>query len=162
MGRYNGILRAAIHRCKFRDRPQLAEPLGCALADYAQTQASSLNGLKFDAVVPVPMNAARRRVRGYNQAERIATALARELELPLETQLLRRARRNRAQVGLSADERRENLRGSFSVTRPDLVQDRIFLVVDDVTTTGSTLHECAKALREAGAKAVYCLTLAAG
>ncbi len=162
LGTYDGILRAAVHQFKYRDRPQMAEPLGALLADHARAMAPVLNGLRFDAMLPVPMHPVRRRLRGYNQSERLARVVARELGVPLDTAALTRPRRTRAQVGLSGDARHRNLRGAFHVPHPANVAGKTLLLVDDVSTTGSTLHECAQALKAAGVQAVYCLTLAAG
>jgi predicted amidophosphoribosyltransferase len=73
-----------------------------------------------------------------------------------------RVRPTRPQVGLDADARRRNLQGAFAVRPPDAVAGKTLLLVDDVATTGSSLHECALVLRAHGARAVYALTLAAG
>ena len=162
LGTYEGVLRAAIHQFKYRDRPQLAEPLGLLLTDYARAHAADLHGLAFDALLPVPMHPARRRLRGYNQSERLARVLSRELALPLDSRSLVRARRTRPQVGLSEDARRHNLHGAFAVPHPTAITGKCLLLVDDVETTGSSLHGCAVVLKAAGAKAVYALTLAAG
>ena len=162
LGIYDGVLRSAIHQFKYRDRPQLAGPLGHLLAEYARAQASDLNGLRFDALLPVPMHSVRHRIRGYNQSERLARVLGDAIGLLLLTQVLVRVRPTRPQVGLTADARRTNLRGAFVVKQPDLVYGKTLLLIDDVVTTGSSLHECAAMLNAAGAKAVYALTLAAG
>ncbi len=162
LGAYDGVLRHAVHQFKYRDRPQLAVPLGRLLAEYARAHASDLNSLRFDALVPVPMHAVRQRVRGYNQSERLARVLGEELGLPLLPSVLVRVRPTRPQVGLLGEARRTNLRGAFMVTRPDLVADKTLLLIDDVATTGSSLHECAAALSAAGASTVYALILAAG
>ncbi len=162
LGAYEGVLRDAVHQFKYRDRPQLALPLGRLLAESARAQSPALNGLRFDALLPVPMHQARQRVRGYNQAERLARVVGAELGLPLPEGVLTRARAARAQVGMAAGERRTNLVGAFAVCRPEWVQGKTLLLIDDVMTTGSSLHECAVVLKVAGAEAVYALTLAAG
>ncbi len=162
LGAYQGVLREAVHGFKYRNCPALAEPLGGLLAAQARTQSAALHGLKFDGVLPMPMHAARRRTRGYNQSERLARVVARELGLPLETSLLLRARATRPQVGLSAAHRRSNLQGAFRVSRPQDAAGKTFLLVDDVMTTGTSLSECAAMLKLAGARGVYALALAAG
>lgn len=162
LGGYEGILRDAIHRFKFHDRPALAEPLGIRLAAFARAESSFLHSLQFDALVPVPMHPTRKRLRGYNQSERLARVVARELSLPLETRCLVRARPTRPQVGLSGKSRQTNLHGAFAVPHPAGVTGKTLLLIDDVTTTGATLNECAATLTSAGAQAVYALTLAAG
>jgi ComF family protein len=162
LGAYDGVLRAAIHQFKYRDRPQLAAPLGLSLAAFARESAPDLNDLRFDALLPVPMHPVRRRLRGYNQSERLACVVGGELGLPLLTNALVRTRAARPQVGLDRDARLTNLRGAFAVPRPEAVQGQTLLLIDDVATTGSSLHECALALKANGAQAVYALTLAAG
>lgn len=158
-GAYEGVLRDAIHRLKYRDRPGLAEPLGIRLAAYARTESAALHSLKFDAVIPVPMHPIRQRQRGYNQAERLAWVVASELGLTVQTRCLFRTRSTRPQVGLAADIRATNLKDAFRAS--EAVADKTLLLIDDVTTTGSTLNACATTLTRAGAAAVYALVLAA-
>lgn len=162
LGGFGGVLRDAIHRFKYQDRPGLAEPLGQKLGVFARAEAASLHDLQFDALLPVPMHPIRKRLRGYNQSERLAQVVAREIGLPLQVTLLLRSRPTRPQVGLSGKSRQTNLHGAFAAPRPAEVADKTLLLIDDVTTTGATLNECAAALKAAGAKAVYALTLAAG
>lgn len=162
LGAYDGVLRHAIHQFKYRDRPQLAVPLGLLLAAYAREQAPALSGLRFDALLPVPMHPVRQRGRGYNQSARLAQVTCRELGLPLSTDALVRIRPTRPQVGLSAEARRTNLRGAFAVRQTELVAGKTLLLIDDVVTSGSSLYECGVTLKAAGAAAVYALTLAAG
>lgn len=162
MGAYDGALRHAIHQFKYRERPQLAVPLGMLLAAYAREQAPALNSLKFDALLAVPMHPARQRRRGYNQSARLAQVVGVELGLPLSLNALVRIRPTRPQVGLSAEARRTNLRGAFAVRQPEAVVGKTLLLIDDVVTSGSSLYECSVTLKAAGAAAVYALTLAAG
>ena len=162
MGAYEGVLRSAVHQFKYRDHPQMALPLGLLLAEYAEVQKADLNSLLFDAVLPVPMHRTRQRVRGYNQSERLARVFAAHLGFPLWLDALTRPRPSRPQVGLSAGERRANLQGAFAVPFPAEVAGKTLLLIDDVMTTGSSLHEGALALKAVGANSVYALTLAAG
>ncbi len=159
-GAYSGALREAIHRLKYRDSPYLAEPLGAIMAECARANAPMLGNLSFDAVVPVPLHPARRRVRGYNQAERLARVIARELEVPLDCHALRKVKNTKSQVGQTAGKRQANIDSAFRgvAARAD---GKTLLLVDDVTTTGTTLKRCAQELKQAGARAVYALTLAA-
>jgi competence protein ComFC len=160
-GEYSGVLQECIHWLKYRDRPMLAAPLGQILAAHARRNRAALAGLAFDAIVPAPLHAARLRVRGYNHAERLARVLGRELEIPVRTDLVRRVRATRPQVGLDGDARRNNLAGAFRANSA-AVDGLALLVIDDVSTTGATFRECAKTLKKAGAQAVYCLSLGAG
>ena len=159
-GAYKGGLQDAIHWLKYRDKPQLAEPLGRMLAEFAQRERALLGGLAFDAIIPVPLHPARLRVRGYNHAERLARVVGREVGLPVRADLLRRVRKTHPQVGLDGDARRKNLAGAFRAS--DDAAGLALLLLDDVSTTGATQREAAKTLKESGAEAVYCLTLAAG
>ena len=162
MGAYDGVLRSAIHQFKYRERPQMAVPLGRLLIVFAREQAPALNGLRFDGVLAVPMHPTRQRQRGYNQSERLARVVGAELGLPLSLNALARVRPTRPQVGLSAEARRTNLRGAFSVRDTDAVTGKTLLLLDDVVTSGSSLYECCVTLKASGAAAVYALTLAAG
>lgn len=157
LGAYDGVLRDAIHHFKYHDRPGLAEPLGILLAQQARQE---FGGITFDAVLPVPMHAARQRLRGYNQAERLARVVARVLCLPLNASVLVRTAATRPQVGLNAQARQSNLSRAFAARHP--MHGQTVLIVDDVSTTTTTLHECAAVLNAAGARTVYALSLAAG
>jgi ComF family protein len=159
-GEYSGNLMEAIHWLKYRDRPMLAEPLGRILSVHALKSAAKLNKLDFDCIVPIPMHTTRQRVRGYNHAERLADVVGKHLNLPVRSDILKRIRRTKAQVGLAGDARRANLRGAFRVLGN--INDQTILLIDDVSTTSSTMRECAKVLKDAGAKVIYGLTLAAG
>ena len=109
--------------------------------------------------MPVPLGKQRLRQRGYNQAALLAQPLAFELQLPYSTRILRRVRETKSQTELSFAERFENVRGAFMATSNDILGKQI-LVIEDVTTSGSTINACADALMNAGTKAVFGLTLA--
>ncbi len=106
-----------------------------------------------DALLPVPLHGARLRRRGYDQALELARPLARALEVPLLAGMLRRTRATGAQSRLDAEARQRNLRGAFRVDAGDGLPGHVALV-DDVMTTGATLHAAARALRDAGVRRV--------
>ncbi len=108
---------------------------------------------EFDVVTWVPAVPRRERQRGYNQAKIIAKAVAKQLDLP-DRQLLLRMRGN-SQVGQSRRTRLEQVKGQFLPARPKPIRDSRVLLVDDVLTTGATMSECSKALKQAGAKSVW-------
>jgi len=110
----------------------------------------------FDVVSYVPMNRVDRRARGFNQAQLLATGLAKRLGLPLMA-LMVKEHKTLPQAGLSARERRENLRGAFHLIRSGKGN---VLLIDDIFTTGSTVEACAHTLKSGGYKEVFALTVA--
>jgi ComF family protein len=152
---YEGVLRDLVHKFKYMDRDYLDRLFGALLADTL-TITPELG--EVDAVVAVPAHWTRKLVRGYNQAELLAARVARSLEKPLAKGYLRRKKMTKAQYRLSRQERKDNLQGCFICDRE--LKGRTLLVVDDICTTGATIDACAAALRHAGAKKVYGLTLA--
>jgi ComF family protein len=145
---FNDEMRGIIHHLKYADRVSLVKPLGPALRDCIAAE-----GFVAEVVLPVPLHRARARERGFNQAE----LLARQLGLNVNTRLLRRRKNTPSQTGLSRSQRTLNLSAAFEVRgRPP----ESVLVVDDVYTTGSTLHEVAKTLKRAGVQRVEVLTVA--
>lgn len=137
------------------------EPLGAWLAARLAEVAGEEPALaEVDFIVPVPLDKARLRQRGYNQAELIARPLAERLGLPLRPHVLRRLRPRPNKLKLSRRERWETVRGAFE-TQPGIRVDRArILLVDDVLTSGATLDACARALRGAGAAAIQAITVA--
>lgn len=154
---YEDPVKAALHRLKFEDQAWLARPLGGVLA--RRFAESGLAG-RYDAVVPVPVSAKTRRERGYNQSTLMARVVARAGGLPLLEGALHKTRETRRQMDLRREERIENVKGAYTVPEAGAVRGQRLLLVDDVLTTGSTLNECARALRAAGAAecGALCLT----
>ena len=113
----------------------------------------------FDLVVPVPLHPARLRERGFNQAELLAKILAQKTNVPLH-RALERVRYTTTQTAFDRAERMENLRDAFRLRKKIAVRGLRVLLVDDILTTGSTLSECARVLRDAGAQSVYAVTAA--
>ncbi|HUI73951.1 MAG TPA: ComF family protein [Candidatus Acidoferrum sp.] len=137
------------------------EPLGWWFARrLAQIVAEQGESFAADVVVPVPLHRDRERERGYNQAEMLSKPLAKILGLPHRGVLLMRTKPRPNKHILTLEERWEAVRGAFATRPGSQVDNQRVLLVDDVMTTGATLDACAKALREAGAKAVLGLTVA--
>ncbi len=158
-GPYEGLRRELILRMKQPTGECLAEWVGEA---WARSADEKLRALGADFVVPVPLHWRRRWLRGYNQSEVLARALAGRLGLACRPRWLRRIRHTPLQTEQSATARRANVRGVFHApSRPEL-RNRTILLVDDVLTTGSTASEAARALRDAGAAAVVVAVLAHG
>jgi ComF family protein len=148
---FNDPLREIIHHLKYSDRVSLAKPLGSLLCECLEQES-----FQGHVIFPVPLHRRRERRRGYNQAILIAEALQ-KLNRTVDTSTLIRRKNTPSQTGLSRSQRTLNLAGAFEVRGcvPDCV-----IVVDDVFTTGSTLHEIAKTLKRHGAKRVEVLTVA--
>ena len=161
-GSYEGGLRELIHMLKYEHVRPAASVLGRMLAEAISGLEGSFEGEPV-VVVPVPLHARKMRQRGFNQAEMIGRAAlktANSAELVLDDELLERHRETQSQLGLSRHQRRENIRGAFVVTKPEKIARRSCLLVDDVFTTGTTVSECARMLRRAGASNVWVATVA--
>ncbi len=153
--RYEGAVREALLRFKFHGARSAAEGLGLLLGRCA---AEELGGA-FDVVTWAPVSEKRRRRRGYDQSELLAREAARLWDTAPEP-MLRKTRDNPPQSGLDAAARRGNVRGVYEAARPERIEGRRVLLVDDIVTTGSTLTECVRVLTAAGAKSVVCACVA--
>jgi len=162
-GSYDGGLRELIHLLKYQQVRPAARVLGKMLAE-ALANLDSTWTRRPVAVVPVPLHSRKLRQRGFNHSELIAREAlkmaAANGRLVLNPRVLERCRETQSQTGLTRHQRRENIRGAFAVTRPELVAGGEVLLVDDVFTTGTTVSECARVLRRAGASKIYVATVA--
>ena len=147
-------IQSAIHQLKYRQDRGLGEVLARPLVEILQTYHWPI-----DLILPVPLDSARRRERGYNQAALLARPVSWRMGIPYSDKSIKRIKQTRQQVGLSLPERQTNLAGAFKADRKRVAGGNI-LIVDDVITTGSTMDACAQALIDAGANKVYGITLA--
>ncbi len=154
LGAFDGVIQAAVHALKYDRITALADLLGALLATFLREAAWPPGTL-----VPVPLHPRRLQQRGFNQAALLSRAIACELGWPCHEGLLQRVRETASQVGLDHQERQANVRAAFAVTQPAAIQGGSFLLVDDVYTTGATLHECAACLAEQGASAVRAIVV---
>ena len=155
--RFEGPVQELIHRFKYRNKVHLARPLGLLTA---QALAGFPPAGGADLIVPVPLHRKRLRERGFNQAQLLGRVLAKQWRINLSVHNLRRVRWTEPQIGLCAAEREQNVRGAFRVAEPARYEGRRLLLVDDVYTTGSTVGECARTLKRAGAEEVLVITVA--
>ena len=151
---YEGVMRKAIHLLKYQGKVSLVPHL-TTLMNAAWQPIPNL-----DLVLPVPLHPARLKDREFNQALLLADQLAKEFHIPVSFRNLRRGRVTPAQTNISRKARRKNLRRTFFLKAPQDIKGQRVLLVDDVLTTGTTVNECAKALRKAGSSDVYVVTLA--
>ena len=153
-GHYRGSLERVIHAFKFERHDFLGEPLGALLLENLNDRGD----LDFDAIVAVPMHAARERERGYNQAELLARVVSAETRIPLRRDLLVKAKTSERQSQLARSERAANVRGKFTASGE--AKGLRLLLVDDICTTGETLNACAKELLRNRASKVCAIVVA--
>ncbi len=162
-GAYTGVLRQLVHLLKYERVRPAAQVLGRLTAEACLQLEGDIDVPEL-LMIPVPAHKLRMRSRGFNQAELIARAAQRGIEesigrrLTLDVTALLRLRFVESQVALTAEERRQQIRGAFKVTVRERVKGREILLVDDVLTTGATASECARELRLAGAARVWVAT----
>lgn len=154
---YKEPVRSSILRMKFENGRNLAVPVGEKLAERFDSCGLAE---KVDCIVPVPVSAGTQRQRGYNQSALLAWELSRHCSLPCLPNALRKTRETVAQSELGRAERLTNVNNAY-IAEPGDVKGKRVLLVDDIFTTGSTLNECAKTLRAAGATGVVGLCVAA-
>lgn len=147
-------LRPALHKLKYRQEIGLGEALAWNVAQYLDVL-----GWRADCILPIPLSQQRMSERGYNQVGLVAQPLARLMSWEYDPNALKRSRHTRSQVGLSAQQRHENVSGAFWADER-FVKGKTILIVDDVATTGATLNSASQALATAGAEKVLALTIA--
>lgn len=156
---YQGMLRRSFQRYKFKGQWHYSRIYSRWMIESLATWQPQWN---LDLVTWVPLHPMRLRKRGYDQTKLLAQPVARYLGLPL-IRTLRKQKNITAQSHLTTvSQRWENVKGSFQLLPGVEVEGRRILLIDDLITTGATLEQAASVLMEAGAEAVYCLTLACG
>jgi len=147
--KYDGVGKQVVHALKYRGYKRVVGRLAAPLMLQVVGEGH------FDAVVPVPLHSSRLRKRGFNQAELLARGVAEKLKATV-SDTLEVVRGTRDQVELSAAQRRANVAGAYTATKP--LRGKI-LLIDDVFTTGATMSACAGTMVRAGAKEVHALSL---
>jgi competence protein ComFC len=147
--KYDGVGKKTVHALKYRGYKRVVDRLAAPL------MLQVIDDSRFDAVVPVPLHRSRRRQRGFNQAELLARGIAGRLRAQV-SDTLEAVRSTRDQIELSAAQRRANVAGAYRAK--ESLRGRI-LLVDDVFTTGATMHACAETLLRAGAREIHALSL---
>lgn len=147
--RFNGLVKECIYELKYYSNREMAK----LLANYV---AQSVDVTQFDRISFVPAIGKHQRKRGYNQAQLLAKAISSKCSIPLVTTLARIEHVD--QIGLNRSQRLDTIKNNFIPIGS--YSDKSILLVDDVVTTGATLNECAKTLKEAGARRVWAVTVA--
>lgn len=151
---FDSPIQNGLHTMKYRGNVSLGEALAVQMVEFVRSLA-----WEIDLVIPVPLGKKRLQQRGYNQVALVAEPLAYHLVWDYRPQALWKARETRSQVGLSHSQRRENVQDAYQAD-PAAVKQKFILLIDDVATTGSTIVACANALKSAGARDVYAITIA--
>lgn len=156
---YTGMAKNSLIRFKFYNKPSyyrtFARLLACKLKKITDIK-------QYDMVISVPLHRQKEFARGYNQAYLLSRALGRELQLPECSGLLKRQKYTFSQSLLDKKKRLENIKGAFLVKLPERVAGKSVLLVDDILTTGSTLEECSRMLKQAGVNKVTAAVVATG
>lgn len=155
---YWGVVKESIYRFKYQGRQEYARYYA---SELVRVYGDWIKKRGIAALVPIPLSGKRLRRRGFNQAERIARELGRQMGIPVYHRLLLRVRDTRAQKELNHEERKNNLKKAFKTTA-NKVQLNHILLIDDIYTTGSTMDEAAAELKRSGADEIYCLSISIG
>ncbi len=155
--RYEGALAEVLKDFKFKERRSVLPALSAYMIECYEL---FYGGQFFDVVLPVPLHRRRLHLRGFNQAADLAKPIAKRQGFVLQYNVLERTRDTMPQYGLTVSQREKNVKGAFAVIRPQAVKEKSVLLVDDIMTTGTTINECARVLRKAGAAHVCVLCLA--
>lgn len=147
-----------IYRFKYGGRQEYAEYFGGEMAEYL---GDFIRSVQPDSLIPIPLHRKRKAVRGYNQAELLARAIGRRLEIPVDAKFLVREKNTVPLKYENPQERQNNLKKAFNIARNDVKLRRVILI-DDIYTTGSTMDEAVRTLQAAGVREVWFIALACG
>lgn len=139
-----------IHLLKYRGVKRIGYEFGKLLAKKVSNETNK----EYDLVIPLPIHIAKKRERGYNQSDYIAKGFAEELNLNYDTKIAKRKKYTKSQTTLSALQRKINVANVFVINSNQKVINKNIIIIDDVLTTGSTLNNLAKSLKESGAKSI--------
>ena len=152
---YDGWIKAIVLKYKFHGQRFLSH-----FFSYQLFQKIMKTGIQFDVIVPVPISFSRWLQRGYNQSAEIAYQISRKLHLAYDKSILVKKRDNVQQSSLQYHERMKNVKNVYQVKNPKKIQKKTVLLIDDIYTTGATVNECARILKQSGAAQVIVLTIA--
>lgn len=157
--RYKGIVKKAITRYKFHNKISYYRVFARLLADKIKNTEELPN---IDVILSVPLHKKKEQKRGYNQAYLITKELGKLLEIEEKSYVLKRIKNTESQSHLPKYKRQSNVKGAFLVVHPSKIEGKNILLIDDIMTTGSTLNECSRVLKEVGAEKIFVAVLATG
>ncbi len=154
---YAGIARKCIQLFKYKRKLKIGRNLSIIMLAFLKEH---FNVESIDLITAVPLHKSKLKERGFNQAEILAEYIRLNLNLPACFDNLKRVRKTLSQYQLPPEKRQMNISGAFDCIDKAFFTDKAVLIVDDIFTTGATLNECSRVLKNAGAKRVYTLTVA--
>ena len=156
------LTRKLIHQFKYQPYiKDLSKTLALLLAEHFFISGNNKEDVWNNSVlIPIPLDIKKLKSRGYNQAEELSKELAKILLVPVSSDVLIKTKTTSSQVELSGKEREQNLKDAFIIKNPVKITGKKIFLVDDVYTTGSTMEECARILKKAGAKQVWGIVVA--
>ncbi|MFZ3054748.1 MAG: ComF family protein [Minisyncoccales bacterium] len=153
----NKIIKEAIHKFKYGYLERLSIPLSFLVLSHLNAIDCQID--KSFVIIPVPMHIKKKRRRGFNQSEEVAKIISESTGINLSIALVK-IKETKPQMELNRKERVDNIVGCFEVKNKKEIENKVILLLDDVYTTGATMNECARVLKENGAKEVWGLTIA--
>jgi ComF family protein len=155
---YNEAVKSSMMKFKYNNKREYAD---FYIEELLRLHGRDLQEMRIQAIVPVPVHSSRRRERGYNQSEVLARRLGRRLKIPVYPHALIRTRKTLPQKGLGSAGRLHNLEKAISWGRCARLPGTV-LLIDDIYTTGATMEACARALKKAGVREIYCVSICIG
>jgi len=154
---YSGIIREKILQYKFNDKAYLAN----TISEFFMNNKKLCGFLqKYDIMIATPISVLRKRERNYNQSELIARKISKEKMICFDNTILKKVKNNKPQSSLHYEQRLENVKNVYKVQNEQKIQGKNIVLFDDIYTTGATVNECGRILKQAGAKKVGVLTIA--
>lgn len=153
----DGNLQILLHELKYKKRFRVGNILGVFLGELS---ADKIESWSIDYIIPIPLHKLKKAERGYNQSDHIAKSLAEYLKKPCLTKSVKRKKFTQSQTKLNIQERKTNIEGAFKIKRKKKIRGKNILILDDVITTGATVTELGKVLKENGAEKVYACSVA--
>ncbi len=155
--KYDNLIRKLIIDYKFNEKPYLYRSFLEFLNNY---QKEYIQFKIYDIIIPVPISKKRKKERGYNQSLLIARKISSKEKIKLGDKVISKVKNNNTQSKLNKEERAENVKNVYKITKDKEIINKNILLIDDIYTTGATLNECSRMLKQAGAKKIDVLTIA--
>lgn len=153
---YKGIIRKILLEYKFSNKAYLSNFFANLILNKKIDEILKI----YDIMIPVPMDKIKKKKRGYNQTQLISKILCQKLSLFEDEKSLIKIKKTKTQSTLNKDERKNNIKNAFFVNNKENISNKKVILFDDIYTTGATVNEISKILKEAGAKEILVLVIA--